>query len=283
MTTFWKLASAAVFAAVCPAFAGLIGVTLDDGNLYTVSTVNASSTLIGNTGVTNWADIQFAPNGTLYGFTTSAGTPSLYTINPTTASTTLVGPLNAGFVFEGGLAFSPGGIAYATNLGSSSAAQLFTINLNTGAATAVGTISGGSHDINGLAYRVADGKLIGLDRVTNSLLVIDPTTAAASTLAAVSATVGAVGGMTVLNGVGYFNTSGPSGASPGSNELYSFNLSTGAATLVGSLAPTIGGDGISGLAGTVTTSGAPEPASLALLCAGIAFFASLSGRLSRKA
>ena len=63
--------------------------------------------------------------------------------------------------------------------------------------------------------------------------------------------------MAVLEGRGYFVTNGPGGVL-GSNELWSFDLFTGDHTLVGSLGPTITGDGLSGLA-------VPEPATLLLL------------------
>src|SRR5262249_20231237 len=153
-------------------------------------------------------------------------------------------------VFEGGLAFTPGGIAYGTNGGTISAAQLFTINLTTGAATVIGTISGGAHDINGLVYR-ADGNLIGLDAVTNSLLVINPTTANATILApAVGGSI-VVGGMMILNGVGHYIE-----GAGGPNRLYSFNLTTGSGSFIGSFG--VGGTGISGLAATPVTA-VPEP------------------------
>ncbi len=240
----------------------LLGVDYDTGNLYKVSPTNASLTLIGNTGVTSFAEIEFAPNGTLYGFTPS-GQAMLYTINPTTAGVSAIGPLGIGFVFEGGLAFAPNGTAYGMNSGDAGSPGLFTINLSTGAATLVGTVPG-SHDINGLAWR-SDGMLVGLDRVTNSLLAINPTTAAFSVIASVGATVGGVGGMTTLGSTGYFNTSGPGGSAPGSNQLFSFDLFTGAQSLIGSFSPTITGTGISGLAGSVSTAAVPEPSSVILL------------------
>jgi PEP-CTERM motif len=260
--------TASTFVLVCLfgslAFGGLLAVDHDSGILYSVSTVNASLTPVGSTGVADFAEIEFAPNGTLYGFTDSgAPTPSLYKINPSTAAVSLIGPLNLPFVFEGGLAFASNGSAIGTNGDSSGNPELFSLNLATGAATVIATISGGDHDINGLAYR-SDGELIGLDRVSNSLLVIDPTTGVSSVLAAVPTTVGAIGGMTVLGGVGYYNTSGPQGSISGSNELYSFNLLTGASTLVGSFAPTISDSGISGLAGQV-----PEPSSVILAACGL--------------
>jgi hypothetical protein len=238
------------------AYAGLLAIDYDTGNLYSVSTANAALTLIGSNG-RNFGEIEFAASGTLYGFTTGSAS-TLYTINPATAAATPIGPLGLPFVFEGGLAFSLGGIAYGTNGNSSSAAQLFTINLATGAATVVGTLSGGSRDIDGLAYR-SDGQLIGLDRITNALVVIDPATAAVTLLAAVPSTVGGTGGMTVLNGIGYYNTSGPGGSISGSNTLYSFDLFTGASTPIGNFNGVIVGDGISGLAGSV-----PEPSAIVL-------------------
>src|SRR5262249_15184516 len=157
-----------------------------------------------------------------------------------------------GLVSEGALAFAPDGTVYATHAGSAPFPELFTINLTTGAGSIVATISGGGYDpngydINGLVYR-SDGKLIGLDRVRNALLVIDPTTASATQLAVVPSTVGGVGGMTVLDGIGYYCTGGPAGSAPGSNTLYSFDLFTGASTPIGNFNGTITGFGISGLA-----------------------------------
>ena len=150
-----------------PASATLFGVDNGNGNLYTVSEATAALSLVGNTGFSSWADIEFSPSGTLYGFTTGISS-NLYTIDPTTAATTFVGALGLPFVFEGGLAFNGAGTAYATNGDNAANPQLFTINLSTGAASVVGTISGGPRDINGLAYRSADGQLIGLDRVASS-------------------------------------------------------------------------------------------------------------------
>ena len=54
-----------------PALADLIGVNLDTGTFYNVSTTNAALTPLANPGITNLAEIERANNGTLYGFTTS--------------------------------------------------------------------------------------------------------------------------------------------------------------------------------------------------------------------
>jgi hypothetical protein len=254
---------ALTLASMPKAEASLLGVDESTGNLYSVSESNATTSFIGSTGIVGaWADIQFAPSGTLYGFTDSATvTPTLYKIDPTTAAVTAVGPLNTpNFVFEGALTFAPGGTAYAMNIGRSGDTQLFTINLATGAASTLGVV-GGANDINGLAYR-SDGKLIGLDDNSNSLLLIDPITLTATTLAAVPTAVGAIGGMTVDGGVGYYVTGADTSINPGSDDLYSFNLVTGASTFVGNLGFT--DDGLSGLA-ALPTPAVPEPSSIAIL------------------
>jgi hypothetical protein len=253
---------AACLGCVPLASASLLGVDRETGALYSISETTAAVTFIGNTGITNsWAEIEFAPNGTLYGFTDNgAATPSLYSIDPSTAAATLIGALNAGdFIFEGALAFAPDGTAYAMNIGSNGNAQLFNINLATGAATALGVVSG-VFDINGLAYR-SDGMLIGLDDNTSSLYVINPVTLTASLLAAVPTTVGAIGGMTIESGVGFYATGGPNTSAPGSDNLYSFDLLTGASTLIGNLGFT--DSGLSGLA--AAPGRAPEPSTWALL------------------
>ena len=244
------------------AFGSMIGIDWDSGGLYRVSTATASLSYIGNTGIEELGSLALAQNGLLYGATVG-GDATLYKIDPSNAQVAVVGLLGLNVVFEGSLVITSDGTAYATNQGDEATAKLFEIDLSTGVASSIGTISGGPHDINGMAWR-SDGMLVGLDRVTNSLLEINPATAASSVIAAVTPTIGAVGGMVNLNGTGYFATAGPGHSSyPGSNELWSCDLFTGSHSLVGSFAPTITGVGISGLA-------LPEPgAILPLAIAGL--------------
>jgi len=249
------------------AHGGLLGVDWDTGNLYQVSTTDASLTLIGDTGPSNLGGLEFRQSdGTLFAFNVAGSGSTLYTIDPSTAAKTAVGPLGLSSVFEGGLAIAPDGTAFGTNEGDDHTCTLFAVDLNTGAATTIGVIDNGSHDINGLAWR-SDGLLVGLDRVTNALLTIDPTTAATTTLAVLTDTVGGVGGF-AYDGLNYYYSTA---CSTGSNSLYSVNINTGASSLIGSFSPTISGSdiGISGLAATPGDEPIiPEPATLSLLALG---------------
>jgi hypothetical protein len=233
--------------------AQLFGIAVDTGTLYRISPDTAQVTAVGSPGHSIWGALEFGPDGTLYAFTLGSEA-TLYRINPTNAAATPVGLLGA-FTGEGSLAFAPDGTCYGVQQGDENSPRLFRINVNTGVTTQIGIISGGRHDINGLTFR-ADGVLVGLDRVTNALLRIDPQTAAASVIASVSGTVGAAGGMTVLNGQGYFSTSGPGGSSAGSNQLFRFDLFTGAHGAVGTFPNVITQNGIGGIAAV------PEPAAL---------------------
>jgi len=236
--------------------ADLFGVHLGTGELYSISTQDASVTLIGNTNV-NVGSLLRAPDGFLYGVTNSAGT-SLWRIDPATAQSTLVGPLASGFTIEGGLALDAHGVAWGV---LAAGGRLFTIDLATGAETLGPTVGGGSFvDINGIAFR-GDGALVGIERVSNSLVRIDTMTGAVTPIAALAPVLGAAGGMAVQEGTAYFATYGPASSDPGSNELWTVDLFSGANVLVGNFGPLPNGVGFGGIA-----EGGPTPFSL--FCAG---------------
>lgn len=257
------------------ATAQLVGIDRDTGNLYEIATSDASLTLIGATGIAApgpyLGSLEFAADGFLYGVTTSANAalPTLFRINPANAATTAVGSLGVS-AFEGGLTFDAQGTAYASNSGSSGSALLYTMDMSTGAASIIGTLAvagpGGTsiaagYDINGLGTR-SDGMLVGIDRVSNSLLLIDPGTALTTVLAPLGPTAGGIGGLVVNGSIGYFVTAGVNADTPGTNELYSFDPFTGAHAAVGMFDNNLIVNGFSGLAYI------PEPASMALLALG---------------
>ena len=243
----------------------LVGVHFDTGDLYTISSDNGQLSRIGSTGIEGLGALERSDTGDLYGFTTGRSGAMLYRVDPASAAATAVGPLNLETVFEGGLAIAPDGTAYAAGQDTSNSPKLFQIDLVTGASTVLGPIGNSSYDIDGLAWR-SDGLLVGLDGLGNDLVALNPTTRSVTKIADLIPTVGAAGGMAVVDGIGYFSTAGPTFPA-GSNQLWRFDLFSGAHELVGSLEPTITGTGISGL------TAVPEPGVASASLATFAYFA----------
>ena len=253
-----------VCALVSPATkANLVAIDQDTTNLYAVSLSDATLTLIGTTGIDDFGALEFRESdGFLYGITTGVSS-ALYRIDASDGSATLIGSLGIS-TFEGGLAFATDGTAYGVNAGSTTVPILYRLDMDTGAATLIAAFAD-RHDFDGLGWH-GDG-LIGLDRVTNSLLRIDPATAATTLLQAVDPIVGGIGGM-VLNGeFGYFATAGSEARVPGSNELFTFDPKSGTHEVVGTF--TVGGEPLpgTGIAGLAII---PEPATILLLAVGCA-------------
>ncbi len=195
--------------------------------------------------------MEFAPDGTLYGFTQLTDN-RLYRVDPTTGVGTAVGPSFGANVFEGGLAIVDNTFAYGTTLGTASAPRLFGVNLQTGAFSEVASLSR-SADISGLVYR-SDGMLVGLDargiEEPEQLVTIDPATGEITTLAILdTGRNGVAAGLTVVGGVGYYAYGGFSPSFQ--SELWSFDLFTGEQTFVTNIASNID---IQSLAGIPTPS-----------------------------
>ena len=237
------------------------------GNLYDVNTSTAALSFIGSTGIDRLSALEFAPDGTLYGF--SAGpAANFYTINPTTGSASMVGPLGLSFAFEGGLAFG-NGVAYGVNGGDCWEAQLFQVDLATGATTVIGTMnpSGREIDINGLSWR-NDGVLVGIDNYSGNFVTIDPVTGTIfGPEVNAGFTLGGIGGLAIddpFHATGYMATGI---IDNGTNSLYSFDQYAGTPGFIGSFGADVRADyGISGLA----ASPVPEPGTLGLFGLGLA-------------
>ncbi|MCH8148744.1 MAG: PEP-CTERM sorting domain-containing protein [Planctomycetes bacterium] len=241
--------------------ANIVAIDRDTTNLYAVSSSDATLTWIGTTGIAEFGSLEYREaDGFLYGVTTGVNS-SLYRIDATDASITLVGALGV-TTFEGGLAFAADGTAYGVNGGSTQVPVLYQINMENGEATLTAAFND-RHDFDGLGW-YGDG-LIGLDKVTNALLAIDPKTADISLIREVDPIVGGIGGMILNAEFGYFATAGLEAQTPGSNELYTFDPKTGSHEVVGTF--TVDGQPLpgSGIAGLAVI---PEPATILLFAAG---------------
>lgn len=255
----------------------LIAIDYDSGNLFSVSPDTGIIEFLADPGIddTNFSSLELGPDGFLY--TVTAGiTGNIYRIDPSdfgsvTASSLDISALSV--IGEGSLVFAPpsallpSGGTFATNGGVGTSAILYQIVDET--ATAVGVMDGGRRDINGMGVR-SDGMFVGLDWVSNSLILIDPTDASTSPLMDVPDDVGTVGGMVIIDGeVGYFTTAALEADVPGSQKLYRFDpFGIDPIESVGFLEPaspsgaTIAQRGFGGLAIV------PEPASISVLALG---------------
>ncbi len=246
-------------------------------------TVSSPITITGLQGGESILGIDRRPaNGLLYGI---GSTSRLYLINPTTGAATQVGSAGA-FTLSGtafGLDFNP--VVDRLRVVSSTGQNL-RINPNDGTLTATDTAvayaagdpnAGATPRVVGAAYT---NNVIGASLTT--LYIIDSNLDILATQGGINGspspnggqlfTVGAMGFNTSdlvgfdisgLTGVAYAALTPPTG---GSSQLFTINLTTGAATLVGTIG---GGLTITGLAASVG-SPVPEPTTLLLFATGIA-------------
>jgi WD40 repeat protein len=161
---------------------------------------------------------------TLFGVTGSNGTASsLYKVNITNGSTTLVGP--TGFSGVGSLAFAPNGTTLygVANVGR----RLITINTSTGAGTAVSGNATGSNNIADIAFR-SDGVLFAAEGSdgTASLDTINTTTGIATRIGTMPGSGGGNALAFNSSGILYLDSA---------NGLYTVNPSSGATTLAATL------------------------------------------------
>ncbi|MBP0020452.1 MAG: PEP-CTERM sorting domain-containing protein [Cyanobacteria bacterium SBLK] len=132
------------------------------GELYSINLANASTTLIGNTGV-SVNGLGFDDSGNLF----ATGTSSFYSIDLGTGAASQIASIS-GFSSAGDIAFD-GGQFFAT----SSSGNLFSFNADGTNQTNIGAIGFG--DVWGLTY--SQGELFGYT-ASGDILTIDMTTGA---------------------------------------------------------------------------------------------------------
>lgn len=203
------------------AHAAILGVQFN-GSVWSINETTAVPTLLSNNPTFSANAMTRTSTGTYY-VAGGLGTSTLNTVNPTTGVLT-AGPVITPNDDVRGLAASPTDVIYATAAtGGGAGANLYTINPGTG----VGTLIAAVGPMQGLTFSTA-GTLYGWSN-TLGLVTIDPTTGAVTD---VNPAIGSTDNIQTLafspGGVLY------AGAQP---TLYTVDTSTGALTLVGSIAP----------------------------------------------
>jgi hypothetical protein len=239
--------------------------TGDTSDLYTVNQSTGAVSLVGSTGV-NIGDLT-STNSQLLGVDLTNN--ALWTINPSNAAASnevLISGTNGDIT---SLAWDP--VTHAlygnTTSGFGGADQLYSINATTGAATLIGGI--GSVDVYALGFSQT-GVLLGESNATGELLSISTATGAGTDI-----------GSTGLSS-NYDLASRPGdgvvfGLESGEYGLYTYNIGTGAASLVGAYGEDVNLAGLAFLpAGSV-----PEPATWAMMIVGFGGLGFVAYRRSR--
>jgi hypothetical protein len=283
-----RFAAALMFiGSLAPAYGGLIVLTNAQNQLLTIdsATPGTISSTVGITGLQGGESIlgiDFRPaTGVLYGL---GSTSRLYTINTATGAATQVGSAGA-FTLSGtsfGFDFNPT-VDRLRVIGNTG--QNLRLNPNDGTLAATDTpINGGPTALVGSAYTnnfagASSTSLYGIDANADSLyLSSNPN----------GGTYGLVGplGLNAIANLGFdIGSDGIAfaaiqtqtvAAAVGAAGLYTINLGTGAATLVGQIGPS--GQDITGLAIVLT----PEPATFGLMGLGTAGLLYFARRRARK-
>jgi trimeric autotransporter adhesin len=199
-------------------------------------------------------------NGTVYALG-SAG--NLYNLNYNTGQATLIGSF--GVVLNGasyGVENDPAGFHIVSELG-----QNLNANRSTGAATVLPAVNPSGTFLSALAYSSSANKMYGIDSSANTLGTFDPVTGHYTTTGLLGFDVARNNGFDISAGSGTaFLASGATSSDVQAN-LYTVNLATGLATLVG----LIGQVGDNTLLRGLTA--VPEPGTGALLVGGLALLA----------
>ncbi|MBX7106271.1 MAG: hypothetical protein K1X57_19495 [Gemmataceae bacterium] len=229
--------------------------------LVTVDTLTGQFSNYRDIGIKVMSGIATQPGtGILFGLTSDFSIPvnSLIRIDTNTGQPITVGPTGLSGVVEGDLAFNPvNGLLYGIQDGGPLGNQrnLFQIDPVTGSATVVGSL-GSTGDYSALMFGA-----IGILYTINSsglgqsqLLTVDPTDGHITSSISMNVNLGSAVGLAMdpTSGIVYLADNASTLASGGTNSVYSLDLISGAATLIG---PTGDSYGAAGLA----VIGVPEP------------------------
>jgi DNA-binding beta-propeller fold protein YncE len=252
---------------VSPAQGGLLLGNNAAGTLYNI---DANTGLASNpraTGLNSLVGIAFSPGGTLYGLTTFAGTPTanaLFTIDPMTGTSNLVGTTGLAHVFEGDLGFDPtSGILYGLqDVPSAGVRDLFTINTNTGLAAVIGNVNAPASDLSALAFD-SSGNLFVIDTANSLLMHLNKSNAGILTTVSLNTSLGETAGSAFdpLTGT-LFVADGGTG---GTKKLYTLDTGTGILTQVGGTSTP---DGMAGLSFQPNATSVPEPSTMVVMVSG---------------
>jgi hypothetical protein len=197
-------------------------------------------------------------NGTLYALGSGG---NLYNLNFTTGQATLIGS-GLGVVLNGasyGVENDTTGFHIVSELG-----QNLNANRTTGAATVGPAVSPSGTFLSALAFRRSTGTMFGIDSSANSFGTFNPATGAYSTIGLLGFDVARNNGFDISDSSGVAYLASGASSSDVQANLYTINLTTGLASLVG----LIGQAGDNTLLRGLTV--VPEPGTGALLLGGLA-------------
>ncbi len=255
------------FGVLGSASASLLGTDWNNtsSGLYSINTVTGTATLIGPTGQVRLIGLVVDSNNDIFAISEETNS-RLWRLNGSTGASTLVGAL--GFnLQEGDMTIDP--VSGTMYVADGAGDVLYTVNKTTGAATLVGSFGAAGRDVSGLQF--IGSTLYGLalrDSNPDSFGTVNPLTGLFTAIGNTGTNCGVIAalGRDPASGTTFLGCA--STAFGNDNQLYSMNLATGAATLVGPLT------GVAASISGFSTAGnptilVPEPASLTLLVLGL--------------